>query len=76
MSVVSRGPLPPEIERAARTIHRVVWKEPYRSGKGPMHYATGPYWGNELRRLANQWERYAAAARVCAEFLPAEEVLR
>jgi hypothetical protein len=65
-----RGPLSPEVERAARTVHAHVWTGPYRPGEGPMHYAGGPYWHDELLRLADQWERWAAAARVCAETLP------
>lgn len=67
-----RYPLPPEVEAAARTIHRDVWREPYRRGRGPMHFAGGPYWRNELRRRADRWERLAAAARICAEALPHE----
>lgn len=65
-----RGPLSPEVERAARTIHREVWSEPYQVGRGPMHHAGGPYWHDELLRRADRWERMAAAARVCAEALP------
>lgn len=65
-----RGPLSAEIERAARTIHRKVWTDPYRPGEGPMHHAGGPYWRNELLRLADLWERQAKAARICAEALP------
>lgn len=65
-----RGPLPPEVEAAARVIHRDVWSGPYRPGEGPMHYAGGPYWHDELLRQADRWERMAAAARVCAEVLP------
>ena len=30
-----RGPLPPSIEQAARTIHREVWGESYKPGEGP-----------------------------------------
>jgi hypothetical protein len=65
-----RGPLLPEVEAAARLIHRDVWGEPYRQGRGPMHYAGGPYWRGELLRLADLWEEMAEAARVCARTLP------
>lgn len=65
-----RGELPHEVQKAAHYISTAVWGEPYRPGKGPMHYAAGPYWRNELLRQANQWERMAKAARVCAEVLP------
>jgi hypothetical protein len=65
-----RGPLSPEVERAARTIHRAVWKQPYRAGEGPMHYAGGPYWRQYLLDQADRWEHMAKAARVCAEVLP------
>lgn len=65
-----RGPLPPEILAAARTIHAKVWTDPYRPGEGPMHHAGGPYWRNELLRRADEWERLAAAARICATWLP------
>lgn len=65
-----RGALSPEAEAAAHYIHTAVWRQPYRPGEGPMHFAGGPYWRNELLRQADQWERMAAAARVCAEVLP------
>lgn len=61
-----RGPLPPDVEKATRRIHRAVWRGSYRAGDGPMHYATGPYWPNELLRLADSWERMAVAARICS----------
>ena len=64
-----RGPLPPEVEIAARTISRAVWHQPYVAKEGPMHYAGGPWHANNLRRLADHWERLAAAARVCADYL-------
>lgn len=38
-----------------------------------MHYAGGPYWRNALMSHADEWERMAAAARTCAEFLPSED---
>jgi hypothetical protein len=59
-----------EVERAARTISPALWGGPYRDGEGVMHYATGPYWRNELLDKADDWERLARAARVCAEALP------
>lgn len=65
-----RGWLTPEVETAARAIHRDVWGESYRALRGPMHYAGGPYWRNELLRRADRWEALAAAARTCAEVLP------
>lgn len=65
-----RGEFSPETVRAIRTIHSVVAGTPYKPGEGFMHFAGGPYWRGELLRLANQWERYAHAARVCAEELP------
>lgn len=65
-----RGPLPPGVERAVRTIHAEVWNNPYTPGEGPMHWAGGTYWHRELHRLADRWERLAAAARVAAGFLP------
>jgi hypothetical protein len=68
-----RGPLPPGIEAAARKIHRVIWGERYRPGRGPMHHAGGPYWHNELMRQADEWEALAAAARIAASFLPEED---
>jgi hypothetical protein len=37
-----------------------------------MHFAGGPYWRNELLRLADKWEVMARAARRCAEVLPDE----
>lgn len=65
-----REELPPHIVRAARTISRAVWKHPYVPGEGVMHYAGGPYWHDELLRLADQWERWAKAARIAATVLP------
>lgn len=65
-----RGELPPNVVAAVRTIHRAVWKTPYTPGEGPMHYAGGPYWHDELLRLADRWERMAKAARVAATVLP------
>lgn len=65
-----RGPLTGDVESAARIIHREVWGEPYRPGEGPMHHAGGPYWHDELLRLARKWEALATAARTCAEALP------
>lgn len=66
-----RGPLPPDIEKAARALHNgKVWSGPYRPGEGPMHYAGGPYWHDELLRQADEWEALASAARVAAEWLP------
>jgi hypothetical protein len=65
-----RGPLSPEVEAAARFIHREVWGESYRPGEGPMHYAGGPYWRNWLVAQAGIWEEMARAARTCAEALP------
>jgi hypothetical protein len=67
-----RGPLPPDIAKAARLIHRRVWNDGYLAGEGPMHHAGGPYWHHELLRLADLWEKQAAAARLCATFLPDE----
>ena len=43
-----RGALPPEIESAIRLISPAITHEAYRPGEGFMHYAGGPYWGNEL----------------------------
>lgn len=65
-----RGEFPPEIVRAIRVIHKVVWDASYRPGEGVMHHAGGPHWRNELLRLADQWERYAKAARIVAQELP------
>ncbi len=65
-----RGELPPEVVIAARTIDREVWGEVYRPGQGPMHHAGGPFWRSELLRRADQWERLAKSARICAEALP------
>lgn len=67
-----RPTLLPVVERAARVIHRAVWRTRYTPGEGPMHWATGPYWRSELLRLADRWEDRARAARVCAEALPDE----
>lgn len=68
-----RGPLAPEVERAALRIHVAMWREPYRPGRGPMHNAGGSYWHDELLRQADRWERMAADARTCAAALPGEE---
>lgn len=65
-----RGPLPPDVEEAARRIHHEIWNAPYRSGEGPLHHAGGPYWHDELLRRADRWERLAADARLCARFFP------
>lgn len=65
-----RGTLNPRVENAARIIHREVWGDPYRPGEGPMHFAGGRYWRNELLRRAERWELMADAARICAEVLP------
>lgn len=72
-SVPLRAELPPEVEEAARLIHRDVWETPYRSGEGPMHFAGGRYWHDRLLSLACRWELLAEAARTCAEFLPSED---
>lgn len=69
----TRGQLPAEALKAARTIHRKVWGSPYRQGQGPMHHAGGPYWKRKLLMLADEWERLAAAARIAARYLPDEE---
>jgi len=65
-----RGPFTADVEKAIRTIHGAVWGEPYRPGRGPMHFAGGGYWRHELFCQAATWERMAAAARICAEELP------
>lgn len=64
-----RGTLPEDVLAAVRTISQPVWGEPYQAGRGPAHYASGPYWSTELRRLADEWQRRAAAARVVAAFM-------
>lgn len=64
-----RGPLPPDVAKAARLVSPVYWGQRYAPGGGPMHWAGGPYWGNHLRQEANRLERLAAAARVCADYL-------
>jgi hypothetical protein len=66
-----RGELPPDVEKAARNIHRAVWSEDYVKGRGPMHYAGGPYWPDELLRLADCWERMAVGARICSAHMTA-----
>lgn len=71
--VPMRGELPPEVEEAARLIHREVWKTAYSPLRGPMHFAGGHYWRDRLLSLAARWERLAKAARTCAEFLPAKD---
>lgn len=38
-------------------------------GGGPLVHAGGRYWPNELRRRAREFERAAAAARRCADFI-------
>lgn len=68
-----RGDLPPEIREAARTIHREVWTGPYVDGEGPMHYAGGTYWHDQLLRQAARWEHLARAARIAAAWLPDSE---
>jgi hypothetical protein len=65
-----RGDLPPDVLEAAYLIHPEVWRSNYVPGRGPMHYASGTWHSEHLRELADRWERMAAAARVCAEFLP------
>lgn len=64
-----RDDFPPHVLAAVKTISRPVWGDPYRLGHGPAHWATGPYWPAELLRLAKQWERQAAAARVVSAFM-------
>lgn len=64
-----RAQLPAPVIAAVRTISQTVWREPYRPGRGPAHYASGSWWPTELRRLADHWERLASAARVVAEFM-------
>lgn len=68
-----RGPLAPEVEAAARAIHREVWGIPYRKNQGPMHHAAGCYWRRRLMILASRWEMMAGAARICARTLPDDE---
>lgn len=65
-----RDAFPPNVVRSIRVIHREVWGEPYVAGEGPMHHAGGSYWQKELNRRANEWERMAQAARICAQELP------
>lgn len=65
-----RGELPKRVVRAVRTIHRAMWRTPYTPGEGPMHYASGPYWHDELMRQADRWEEMAKAARIAATALP------
>lgn len=68
-----RGELPPDVLAATKTIHRELWGEPYVPMRGIMHFAGGSYWHRALLRQADRWERMAAAARVCAEWLPKED---
>lgn len=65
-----RRSLPPEVVKAAKVISQEVWNEPYREGEGVMTHAGGPFWRSELLGQADEWERMAKAARVCAEVLP------
>lgn len=65
-----RGELPLHIKKAAQLISPTLWGQRYVLGDGPMHHAGGPYWHDELLRRADEWERMAAAARLCAEVLP------
>jgi hypothetical protein len=67
-----RGALPLDVLNAACQVSVYVWSEPYQPGEGPMHHAGGPYWHEELLRRAAHWERLAAAARVCAGWLPTD----
>lgn len=64
-----RGPLPPEVERAAKTIYQAAYGQAYVPGKGVMHYGGGPAHAARLRELADMWDRQAAAARICADYL-------
>lgn len=66
----TRGELCPRILQAAKIVSPVLWGEAYHPGRGPMHFAGGPYWHGELHRKADQWERLAKAARIAAEVLP------
>jgi hypothetical protein len=64
-------PLPPaSVVPAVRRIYRAVWKMTYEAGHGPLHYAGGSYWHDELLKQADRWERLAADARVVAQYLP------
>jgi hypothetical protein len=56
-----------DVKAAARKISRELWNEPYTEGRGPLHFATGPYHSTELRRLARRWRRLADAAEVVAD---------
>ncbi len=53
-------------QAAARTISPHLWKEPYQPGRGPAHWAVGPWWPRFLRSRAAHWEGLAKAARVVA----------
>jgi hypothetical protein len=66
---VKRGPLPPEVEKAARTVSGPAWGNGYYPGEGVMHYGGGPAHARLLRDKAAQWERWAKAARICADYL-------
>lgn len=66
----TRGALCPRVGQAAAIVSPVLWGEAYVEGRGPMHYAGGSYWRDELLRKADQWERMAKAARICAEVMP------
>lgn len=68
-----RGPLPPDILKATRTVHQAAWGQSYSEGRGVMHHGGGAWHRNDLLRKAARWERLAAAARVCAEWLPGDE---
>ena len=58
--------------RAAALISPKVWNQRFASKRGPLYYATGPWWPIELRRLAADAERRAKAMRVVADAMERE----
>jgi hypothetical protein len=67
---VARPELPLRVAAAVRTLSRVLWKQPYIPGQGPMHYADGPAQRAAVLRQAERWEKLAESARAIADYLP------
>lgn len=66
MSRHVRAHLTAEETEAARLVSPHVWGAPYSPGKGPMHWDWNRHTIRILTSRAQQWDRLAAAARVCA----------
>ena len=66
---ISQAPRPTltrDVLDAARKLSPLLWGGPYKPGRGPIHWATGPWSPKELRRKATEWRRLANAADLIA----------